>query len=530
MKKKLIGLLLLFIGLTTIGATTVSADPLVKPVSLPTSYSRVPQPSVNKITTNDRNLTGNGISGALIVAVVNNNVYKNTAGRNGNFSVDLKRAYPKGTKIDIYQNYQGVSSNNLTVFVSDASIAPPNKPQVNEISTDDRYLTGSGIPGALAIAVVNGNVYQNVVDWNGQFSIDLKKTYPKNTKVDVYQTHQGVSSDRVSVFVTEATVEIPNQPQVNTIYNDSRMVTGSADPNHTIYVTIGDKTYQGASNGTGRFEVAIDAHPVGTQVSAVSEKNGVRSETTVVYIIDNGQSQLTKPKIGDVTDKHLSVSGTADANMFIQLSIESDIYRATTDSNGRFTINLDNTYRVGTSIEVYAYDQKGNQSESFFAKVIQGELDLGIDYITSADTTLTGQATAYTSIEVTVGNRVYYSQTDGAGVYRVDFSRSYEAGTTVVVKAVDTTTGNSTEKSTLIYPKDPRIDYVAVGADRIAGVADPYAEVRVMLSGKTYSARADAAGSYSVYVSESDTFRGNKVSVVQVSSNLESRVAELIIE
>ncbi|MGF1919211.1 Ig-like domain-containing protein [Enterococcus faecalis] len=323
-----------------------------------------------------------------------------------------------------------------------------------------------------------------------------------------------------------------NPPLVDELTTADRYLTGQGIPRALIVVVTDEgKVLKSYVDSNGRFSVDllnID-FSMYSKFSVYQNYQGCSSNPIDIYAKQEKQESIEKPKINAVTNKDTVVQGVADPSVFISMKIGTDVYQTIADDNGHFIINLDYTYLVGTNIEIYAYNQNGLESEHLFSKVIQGALDLGINYVTSNDMILTGYASPYTSIRVIIGNRVYTSTVDGSGYYQVLFTRSYNSGTVVSVTATDQITGNTIERSTLVYPKDPTISYTPVGADNVTGQADPYAEVKVTIAGKSYFGHADAAGSYRVYVSSVDIVQGSKIYVSQKSNSLESRVAELII-
>lgn len=404
-------------------------------------------------------------------------------------------------------------------------------PTVNKITNQDRYLIGHGRPYTLAVAVIDTAVSWNYADREGDFQIDLKTVHEAGTKIKVYQSDHGNTSPPIYVYVEKEQSELPAPPNVDPIHEKDQVVTGTTTPFALVKVSINGTWYQKKADGLGIFSISIAHYPIGTPVTVVSEVDGRESHPVTVYILADEQMELSMPEIDPVTDKDTKITGKADSDVIVHLIIQDQFYEKRTEKSGAFTIQLDHTYHVGSEIQVHTSDDQNRRSPTLYTNVIQGSLELGVDYVTSMDTSVSGRAPLGTLIDLQMGDRKYSGSTDLLGHYGIPLAQSYEANTKVHVKATDPLTGNTAEVETLVYPREPSIYSVQSGATTISGIADPYGRITVHFSNSQdkFTYDADAAGNYQVVVPSELVVKGATVYVSQVKNSLTSRESSLVI-
>lgn len=491
----------------------------------------IPQPQVNEITTKDTHLTGTANYPALVVVVANNQVYKANVEKNGSFSVDLEQTFPEGTVLTVYQNHNGESSAKLMVTVKKGQDIKPTAPVVDTVYTSSTRVTGTAQANHAIRLTLRDKLYFGRTDDSGAFSINIEEKLKEGEEISVVsEDDAGQDSEPTVVYVKSDDIPTPTTPTVDPIFTSSLKITGTAQADHTIIATIDEKQYKAQSDSSGAYSITLDhTLSVNQKVSVISEKDDAQSSPAVVYVKDDDSHDLSKPEINNVTENDTSATGIADPNVHIHFQIGTDSYQTVTDLDGKFTVHLDTIYKVGTPIEVYAFGDKGNQSETLKTEVVAGAFDLGIDYITSGDTILTGNTKPNAKITAVVGDRIYNGVADATGLFAITLSKAYAAGTTVTVTATDPDSGISNQKSVIVYPKLVTINSVAEHDSSITGKADPNAEVEVTVSGKSYYGKADAAGSFIVNVSSEEIVSGNVVSVSQTVNDLHSMVATVTV-
>lgn len=522
--KKILSSLLLGVMLLMVSFGTIEA-------SASNNSKKVNQPTVNQVTTADSEVTGNAVKGAMVVAVVEGKVYKNTANKNGDFAVDIKKTYREGTDITMYQTVNGESSPRLHVYVQKANTQKPTAPTLDTLYDTDLTLTGTAQPNTTVKVLVGIDNYVVTTNNSGDFTIKLTTTYLENTKIEAIAQKDDATSDKTIAYVQTKNVSKPSTPKVIPVYSTDKVVTGSADADTTIKVTVGNDSYSSQSSSNGDFSVNMNkSYPASTVVEVVSIKNGQSSEVVSLRVLEADEVTLNKPTFNDITDKDTHVLGKADPNVTIHFTIGLDNYRANTDNQGNFVIELDNTYKFATEISAYAQDTLGNKSTVVVSSVIKGEVDLGVNYITTADTEITGATAPSSKLEVVIGNRVYEGTSNSSGAFTIQLAKTYTAGTVVEVSVTDSISGKVTTKKVIVYPRLPTINKIKAGDSMVSGTVDPDALVKVYISGKEYQGTANAAGNYSIPVNAGDVFKGNNISVMQISNSIESLSNYLMVE
>lgn len=525
--KKLFSVIMLGVMLLMVPLGTIEASASM----VTNAKSSVSQPNVNPISTEDKVVTGTATKKSMITVVVDNAVYKATTTNSGDYSVNIKKSYSEGTAVSVYQTINGVSSAKLVVYVEKINISKPNSPLIDTVLNTDKVLTGTAEANLKVSVTIGADNYVANANQNGDFSIKLTTTYNEGTKIEAIAYRDNVASDKAISYVETVNITKPSKPIVNAVYATDAVVTGTADANNTIEVTIDSDTFSSESDNEGNFTVNMNkSYPEKTALSVTASKDGQKSDEVNLNVLPVETTQVTKPVFTDITDKDTLVLGKADPNVTIYFTIGMDNYRTNTDSTGNFTINFDNTYSFGTDVSAYAKDTLGNMSDTVVSTVIKGEVDLGINYITTADKVITGSTTKNSSIEVIVGNRVYEATSDSAGNFEVSLAKTYEAGTTVEVSVTDGESGKVTTKKVIVYPRQPSINKVSVGASAVTGTVDPNAYVTVYIAGKEFTGYANAAGYYSIYVNAADVIKGVNVSVTQKSNDIESLTTSLPVQ
>ncbi|MGX7418605.1 Ig-like domain-containing protein [Carnobacterium gallinarum] len=331
----------------------------------------------------------------------------------------------------------------------------------------------------------------------------------------------------ITVTVIENT-SIP-APVLNPVFTTDTTVQGIGAKNSTLYLTMGADKYQEDIGATGVFKVTLDAnYASGTQITAYTQD--AAGNKSLVYTGVVVKNELTAPVLNKVTEKDTSITGKAPANTTLYLQIGSDKYEEDVNSNGVFSMALDNSYPIGTKITAYVKDSNGQQSDVATYEVEAAE-DIYLEKFTSGDIWLKGKTFANAVISAKVDNyraRVYEGEADSNGNFAIEFSRNYPAGATIEVTATDPLTGVSSVKTVQIYPKAPTIYTIQSGDTKISGIADPNAQVFVQVNNEIFEGTADEAGSYTVKVATVPLYAA--IAVYQVVNNIHSEKTEITVE
>ncbi|MGJ5912535.1 Ig-like domain-containing protein [Staphylococcus equorum] len=259
-------------------------------------------PTVNEVTSESTQVTGTGEPGStIIVKFPDGSVITGTVDNQGNYVIDLpadKQINGNEELVVTSTDSSGNVSREAKVTVKDTTA--PAAPTVNEVTSGDTQLTGTGEPGStITVKFPDGSVVTGTVDNQGNYVIDLPvdKKLNGNEELVVTSTDQsGNVSREVRVTVKDTTA--PAAPTVNKVTSGDTQVTGTGEPGSTITVKFPNGTIvTGKANNQGNYVInvpsIIDLNPGDTiQVSSI-DKSGNMSGTTTI-IVNNSSASITK--------------------------------------------------------------------------------------------------------------------------------------------------------------------------------------------------------------------------------------------
>ncbi|MBC2168252.1 hypothetical protein HCB26_16890, partial [Listeria booriae] len=190
-------------------------------------------PLVNPVIDTATTITGSGEANCDVkVTLPSGGVLTGTTNDAGVFSIPIL-AQTAGREIKVtLTDAAGNESNATTIIVQPSAIGAPT---INAVTTDDVFVTGTGIKGATVTVTIAGTEYTGTVDVNGNYSIAiLKQAF--GTIISAKQTSAGKTSNSVNTTVTQGTIAVPT---INTVTTDSTTVTGTGVVGATVTVTIG---------------------------------------------------------------------------------------------------------------------------------------------------------------------------------------------------------------------------------------------------------------------------------------------------
>ncbi|WP_163654778.1 Ig-like domain-containing protein [Listeria sp. PSOL-1] len=184
----------------------------------------LPQPIVNEITDQSTKIEGTATPNAdfkIVIADKDGSAVKNpyvgTVDSTGKFSILIDKLLPSYTVTMTLTKGDQVSKPKV-IQVKD--VTAPDMPIVNNITADDKAITGKGEAGSTAIAKVNGQeIGQATVGEDGQFSISIKpqaeKTVVNVTLVDAAGNISKAAEKTVSRS-TKTDLSVPESLKVGT--------------------------------------------------------------------------------------------------------------------------------------------------------------------------------------------------------------------------------------------------------------------------------------------------------------------------
>lgn len=307
------------------------------------------------------------------------------------------------------------------------------------------------------------------------------------------QISAGEDGSKVSVAIPTPTLED---------YNDSMtLLKGKTEPNAKVWIYVNDEYKdEVTSDITGEFEYLLGIQKASSVIKVKMFKNGYSAEA--VDIVEDVTAP-TVPHVSQVTEFSTRVVGVAER--FSTISIKANGVKIATgavNNAQEFYIDI-SVQKVGTVLEIHATDSEGNASE-VVEMVVQNVLPITpqVNVVTNKSTLITGQAEANIMIIATIAGTKYIGKTGAEGKFQIVIPIQ-NAGTDISVVAKESPSSASPPAEvqvTKVGPNMPTANTITNKAAYIAGRADAYTTVFVIIGGKTYSVRADSNGIYKVVI------------------------------
>ncbi|PGT51015.1 hypothetical protein COD13_25635 [Priestia megaterium] len=162
-------------------------------------------------------------------------------------------------------------------------ITVPHPAQVNPIKAGDSKLSGTAEPNStIYVKVWPDTIATGKTDATGNFSFDVPKQ-EAGTMLHVLVKGQGGYSTYTKVYVQSDTA--PEAAKVNEVIEGDTKLTGTAEPNSTIYVKVWpDIIATGKTDNAGNFSITIPKQPAGKQLHVLVKGQGGYSKYTKVTV------------------------------------------------------------------------------------------------------------------------------------------------------------------------------------------------------------------------------------------------------
>ncbi|MDR6999971.1 SpoIID/LytB domain-containing protein [Neobacillus niacini] len=252
-----------------------------------------------------------------------------------------------------------------------------------------------------------------------------------------------------TVGIPENTAKPPSIANVISSYNPK---TKQITVNYTVFENVTTTVY--VKNAAGKvlsYPVKTVKQKAGNQHAAFDVSKVPNGVYTFGIIVSNAQkaSAISKvtvskivltPKVGVVSNKDSSVSGTAEAKATIYVKAGSKVIRkGAADTKGKFKVTIPKQ-KAGTKLSISAKDTAGNTSKSFNL-IVKDKIAPSkpkVNPVTHRDTVVTGTTEAKATITIKTRTKVLkYAKADSKGKFRAAISRQ-KAGTTLYVTSKDT--------------------------------------------------------------------------------------------
>ncbi|MEM4998230.1 SpoIID/LytB domain-containing protein [Priestia megaterium] len=242
-------------------------------------------------------------------------------------------------------------------------ITIPNPAQVDPIKGSDSKLSGTAEPNStIYVKVWPDVIATGKTDAAGNFSFDVP-TQQAGTMLHVLVKGQGGYSTYTKIYVQSDSA--PEAAKVNQLNEGDTNLTGTAEPNSTIYVKVWPDTIAtGKMDNAGNFSITIPKQPAGRQLHVLVKGQGGYSTYTKLFVQTN--QAPTAAKVNAISSEDTKLTGSAEPNSIIYVKVWPDIIATgKTDNAGNFSITIPKQ-KSGTLLHVLV---KGQGGYSTYTKV-----------------------------------------------------------------------------------------------------------------------------------------------------------------
>lgn len=318
---------------------------------------KISDTTLNGLTTESTQASGEAEPNATIsIRVGETELASGRVGSDGKYSVTIEKQQA-GTVVTAQARLGDIESNIAETTVIREGI---DETTISKLNTDSTSVTGTAEPNAEITIKAGDTVIANGrVGSDGIYSLTIEKQ-PAGTVITAQATLNGISSNIVETMVERATIV---ETTLNEVTTTDTTVSGTAEPNAQVEITIGDETKNATVDSDGKFAVEIDPQAAGTMITAQASIDGMQSNiaSTIVvndpantegtitpdtYNISSGEQFLRGTYTGDVASARVYVNGSS--------------VRGGNFADGSFEFFIGNRIQsVDDVVEIEALDQTG---------------------------------------------------------------------------------------------------------------------------------------------------------------------------
>jgi hypothetical protein len=267
--------------------------------------------------------------------------------------------------------------------------------------------------------------YEDYTDIGTYFAYQLPPGTYYAAAIDYY----GLPSDMDEVYgiqVGMLDTTPPKKPTINTIDDNDKLITGSAEAQSKIYVFRGSSLIKnGYADSNGKYSIPIPVQKAGTFLTVFSEDAAENvSISSSIKVIDKTAPGV--PTVHPVDDNDTSVKGKAEANSTVTVKNGTNVVGSVkANQKGEFNISI-KAVSAKTVLKVTAKDTAGNTSAEKKVTVLDKTPPkiTKINEVDNNDQYVKGKAEANSTITVKVGSKVLGTATTSS---KGDFSVKIKA-------------------------------------------------------------------------------------------------------
>lgn len=315
--------------------------------------------------------------------------------------------------------------------------------KVNEVSDQSTTVSGTTEAGATLIVKKNSSeLVRGKADDKGTFSLNISKQAAKEKLTITAVDAANNSSEEKFITVSDKTA--PTAPQVNEVSDRATTISGKAEAKSTVIVTIGNaEKWRTTTRVDGTFSITNERMNAGTELEVVAVDEA-KNSSPVTKVTVKDRTAPTQPKVNEVSDRSMTVTGTTEKNAKVILQKnKEELARTTADGTGQFTLTV-SKQAVGTELVIIAQDDAGNASTPLSVFVVDktAPAQPTVETVTDLLDTVKGKAEVDSTVTIKAGSTVLGEMTvkeDGLYAIIIEKQKAGTVSQAVEMKVLDRT-------------------------------------------------------------------------------------------
>lgn len=318
---------------------------------------KISDTTLNGLTTESTQASGEAEPNATIsIRVGETELASGRVGSDGKYSVTIEKQQA-GTVVTAQARLGDIESNIAETTVIREGI---DETTISKLNTDSTSVTGTAEPNAEITIKAGDTVIANGrVGSDGIYSLTIEKQ-PAGTVITAQATLNGISSNIAETMVERATIA---ETTLNEVATTDTTVSGTAEPNAQVEITIGDETKNATVDSDGKFAVEIDPQAAGTMITAQASIDGMQSNIASTIVVNdpaNTEGTIT-PDTYNVSSGEQFLRGTYTGDVAsARVYVNGSSVRGGNFAEGSFEFFIGNRIQsVDDVVEIEALDQYG---------------------------------------------------------------------------------------------------------------------------------------------------------------------------
>ncbi|WP_148347747.1 bifunctional 2',3'-cyclic-nucleotide 2'-phosphodiesterase/3'-nucleotidase [Bacillus rubiinfantis] len=319
---------------------------------------------------------------------------------------------------------------------------------------------------------------------------------------------------RITVLDTTAPV-VANLGEIN---DQTTKVTGETESGAKVEVKVKDEVIGSAVAGAdGKFEVEIVNQKPGTEVSVTA--TDATGNVSVTKVIVKDVTDPEKPTIGEVTNKDMQITGTAEPGTHVVITDGNSFkVNVTAGDNGGFNVPLLQPLKENTTLYVFSIDLAYHTSLLTIATVkdVIAPNKPTVNTVSDKDKSITGSAETGATVTVKAGKTTLGTAVAKSGKYTVTLKTAQKAGTALTVTATDAAKNVSAAVTVTVIdktaPAKPVVSKVSDKDKKVTGKAETGSTVTVKAGKTTLGTAVAKDGKFTVTLKKAQK-AGTKLTV-----------------